>query len=145
VRAVAEVARLLRSGGLIFAAGINRLTYLRDVVRSDPDDFVRRSEFFRQFWIDGNLIPPDGQRAMMHVTTVAELRAELGTAFEEMVFTGVEAFASKSEGRLAYLAATPSTQTAMLDQIEHAGTTLEGLGVTSHYLYIGRVVEECAT
>jgi SAM-dependent methyltransferase len=140
MRAVAEAARLLRPGGLSFAAGINRLTYLRDVVRTDPNDFVRRPDFFRQFWLDGNLTPPDGQPATMHVTTVAELRAELGTAFEEVVLAGVEAFASKSEGRLAYLAATADTQAAMLDLVEHAGTTSEGLGVTSHYLYVGRLV-----
>jgi 2-polyprenyl-3-methyl-5-hydroxy-6-metoxy-1,4-benzoquinol methylase len=144
VGAVAEAARLLRPGGLIFAAGINRLTYLRDVVRTDPNEFARRPRFFEQFWIDGNLTPQDGQPATMHATTAAELRAELGTAFEEVVLTGVEAFASKSEGRLAYLAATPTTRAAMLDQIERAGTTPEGLGVTSHYLYIGRLMKGCA-
>jgi SAM-dependent methyltransferase len=139
IGAVREAARLLRPGGLIFAAGINRLTCLRDVVRADPNQFVRRPRFFEQFWIDGNLTPEDGQPATMHATTAAELRAEVGTAFEEVALAGVEAFASKSEGRLAYLAATPLTQAAMLDQIEHAGMTEEGLGVTSHYLYIGRL------
>jgi len=76
--AIAEADRLLHPGGLVFAAGINRLTCLRDVVRSDPDDFVRRRDFFEQLWIDGNLTRPDGQPATMHVTNVAEFRAELG-------------------------------------------------------------------
>jgi SAM-dependent methyltransferase len=139
-RAVREAARLLTPGGLVFAAGINRLTYLRDVVRSDPEDFVRRSAFFSdQLWRDGNLTKPDGQPASMHVTTVAELRAELSPPFEEVVLVGVEAFASKSEGATAYKQATPQTQAALLDLVERAGTTPEGLGVTSHYLYIGRV------
>ena len=31
-----------------------------------------------------------------------------------------------------------------LDLVERTGTTAEGLGVTSHYLYIGRVVKQCA-
>ena len=135
--AIAEAARILRPGGLVIAAGINRLTYLRDVVRSSPDDFVRRREFFEQFWIDGNLTRPDGQLATMHVTTVAEFRAELGNAFDELALIGVEAFASKSEGRVAYMQASPESQAAMLDLIERAGATLEGLGVTSHYLYVG--------
>ena len=31
--AVAEAARILKAGGILFAAGINRLTYLRDMFR----------------------------------------------------------------------------------------------------------------
>jgi len=136
--AIAEAARLLRPGGLAFAAGINRLTCLRDVLRSGPDDFVRRRDFFEQLWIDGNLTAPDGQPATMHVTDVAEFRADLGRVFDEVVLVGVEAFASKSEGRLPYMQASPETRAAMLDIIGRAGATPEGLGVTSHYLYIGR-------
>ena len=50
----------------------------------------------------------------------------------------MESFASKAEGAAAYLAASPATREALLDLVERTGVTSEGLGVTSHYLYIGR-------
>ncbi len=137
-QAVGEAARLLRPGGLVFAAGINRLTYLRDVLRGDPDEFARRRAFFAQLFHDGNLSGANGEPATMHVTTAAELRGELSPPFEEAVLAGVESFASKSEGAAAYLAASPATREALLDLVERSGVTSEGLGSTSHYLYIGR-------
>jgi ubiquinone/menaquinone biosynthesis C-methylase UbiE len=140
-RAVREAARILRSRGLVFAAGINLLTYLRDVIRDDPEDFARRRAFFvDQLFRDGNLTPPGEHPAMMHVTTTAKLRADLAGAFEEVALIGVESFASKREGARAYLGASPEARDALLDLVERTGTTPEGLGVTSHYLYIGRKV-----
>ncbi len=140
-RAVVEAARILRPRGLVFAAGINRLTYLRDVVRGDPEEFARRRDFFVDYFFrDGNLTKPDGQPATMHVTTAAGLRADLAGAFEEIALAGVESFASKNEGTRAYLGASPEARDALLDLVERTGTTPEGLGVTSHYLYIGRKV-----
>jgi SAM-dependent methyltransferase len=137
-QAVGEAARLLRPGGLVFAAGINRLTYLRDVLRGDPDEFARRRAFFDGLFHDGNLSGAHGEPATMHVTTVAELRGELSPTFEEVVLAGVESFASKAEGAAAYLAASLTTREALLDLVERSGVTAEGLGVTSHYLYVGR-------
>ena len=140
-RAVREAARVLRHRGLVFAAGINRLTYLRDVLHDDPEEFARRRDFFvDHLFHDGNLTPPAGQPATMHVTTATELRADLAVAFEELVLAGVESFASKNAGTRAYRGASPEARDALLDLVERTGTTAEGLGVTSHYLYIGRKV-----
>ena len=144
-QAVGEAARLLRRDGIIFAAGINLLTYLRNILQEDPEDFGRRRDFFLgQLFTDGNILLQPGQPAAMHLTTVTELRAELGTAFEEITLVGVESFASKSVGRQAYLHATPASRKVLLDLVERTGTTPEGLGVASHYLYIGRVMKPCA-
>lgn len=138
-QAIGEAARLLRHNGLIFAAGINLLTYLRNILQDDPEDFGRQRDFFLgQLFIDGNIPLQPGQPAAMHLTTVAELRVEMGIAFEEITLVGVESFASKIVGRRAYLNATPASRQALLDLVERTGTTPEGLGVTSHYLYIGR-------
>ncbi len=140
-RTVGEAARVLRHRGLVFAAGINRLTYLRDVLHDDPEEFARCRDFFIQrLFHDGNLTPPDGQPTSMHVTTATELRADLAVAFEELVLAGVESFASKSAGTRAYRGASPAARDALLDLVERTGTTPEGLGVTSHYLYIGRKI-----
>ncbi len=138
---VAEAVRLLRPGGLVFAAGVNTLTYLRDVIRSDPDDFCRRPAYFLdRLPRDGNLESPDGQPATMHTATVAAFRAELSPPFTELVLAGVESFASKHEPE--YHRASPAAKEVLLDLIERTGTTPEGLGATSHYLFIGRRMEE---
>jgi len=110
-QAIGEAARLLRHDGLIFAAGINVLTYLRNILADDPEEFGWRRDFFLgQLFIDGNIALQPKQPAAMHLTTVAELRAELGTAFEEITLVGVESFASKIVGRRAYLHATPASR-----------------------------------
>ena len=135
--AVAEAARLLRPGGFVFAAGVNTLTYLRDVIRGDPDDFGRRPAYFLdRLWRDGNLEAPDGQPATMHTTTVTAFRDEISPPFTELVLAGVESFASKHEPE--YHRASHATQEVLLHIIERTGTTPEGLGATSHYLFIGR-------
>ncbi len=135
--AVAEAARLLRSGGLVFAAGVNTLTYLRDVIRGDPDDFGRRPAYFLdRLWRDGNLETPDGQPGTMHTTTAGAFRDEFSPPFVEIVLTGVESFASKHEPE--YHRASPAAKEVLLDLVERTGTTPEGLGATSHYLFIGR-------
>jgi len=139
--AVAEAARLLRPGGFVFAAGVNTLTYLRDVIRGDPDDFGRRPAYFLdRLWRDGNLEAPDGQPATMHTTTVTAFRDEISPPFTELVLAGVESFASKHEPE--YHRASPAAKEVLLDLIERTGTTPEGLGATSHYLFIGRRMEE---
>lgn len=138
--AVAEAARLLRPGGLVFAAGVNTLTYLRDVVRGDPDDFGRRHAYFLDHLPrDGNLASPDGRPATMHTMTVAAFRVELSPPFTELALAGMESFASKHEAE--YHRASPAARETLLDLVERTGTTPEGLGTTSHYLFIGRAGE----
>lgn len=141
-QAIGEAARLLRRDGLIFAAGINLLTYLRNILADDPEEFGRQRDFFLgQLFTTGNIPLQPGQPAQMHLTTVAELRADLSTAFEEITLIGTESFASKSVGRHAYLRASQASRKVLLDLIERTGTTPEGLGAASHYLYIGRVAK----
>jgi len=135
--AIGEAARVLRPDGLIFAAGVNTLTYLRDVMRGDPDDVGRRPDFFLDRLLrHGNLEGPDGRPATMHTTTVAAFRAELSPPFVEVALIGVESFASKHEAE--YHRAASASKDVLLDLIERTGTTPEGLGATSHYLFIGR-------
>lgn len=44
-RAVAESARVLRTGGLLYAAAINRLPYFRELLREQPGTVVERRDF----------------------------------------------------------------------------------------------------
>jgi SAM-dependent methyltransferase len=139
-QAIAEAARILRPGGLVFAAGINRLTYLWEVLRNEPDDAASRKAFFDSYLQDGNFDPPaDGIPSGVHLATVAEFQADLNTAFEQVVLTGTESFAGKLWRE--YSSASPASRAVWLDLIERSGTMPEGLGMTDHFLFIGRTTK----
>jgi SAM-dependent methyltransferase len=135
--AVQEAAGRLKPGGLLFAAGINRLSYLRDALRDEPADVIRRKHFHARFLLDGNLdphhAPPIGHA---HLTTPAEFRQLFAGLLEEVTLTGLESFASTQETRLLDLAHEEREE--WLDLIEATGRTLEGLAQSDHFLYIGR-------
>jgi SAM-dependent methyltransferase len=77
-RAVAEAARLLKTGGLLYAAAINRLPYFRELLREQPGTVVERREFHQQFLRDGNLDPDHAPPlGFAHLTTVQEFREPL--------------------------------------------------------------------
>jgi hypothetical protein len=53
---VAEAARILKPGGWLFAAGVNRLSYLRELLRESPEKVCERRAFHQEHPRDGN--PP---------------------------------------------------------------------------------------
>jgi hypothetical protein len=136
-RAVREAERVLRSRGLVCAAAINRLAYLRDTFRDMPQQGAPRRAFHAEFLQDGNLdpdhAPPIG---FAHLSTVAELRDLLAPAFDEVALIGVESFTSAWQTVLHGL--SPDDTTAWLDLVEQTGATPEGWGAADHFLYIGR-------
>ncbi len=136
-QAVAEAARILKAGGLLFAAGINRLAYLRDFFRLFPHVVCERAAFHEQYLRDGNLdpehAPPIGYA---HLSTYAEFRALFVREFEELAFTGVESFSAAWQTTLNDL--PPAEAEGWLDLIERTGQTAEGLGLSDHFLYVGR-------
>jgi SAM-dependent methyltransferase len=136
-QAIGEAARVLRPGGLIFAAAINRLIYLWDVLRDAPDSIAARKDFFDRYLWDGNFDPPvAGLPAVVHMATADEFRTELGAAFQCVLMAGTESFAG--ELGKEFLSASPESQAVWLDLVERTGTMMEGIGATSHFLYIGR-------
>ncbi len=138
-RAVGEAARILKPDGLLFAAGINRLAYLRDLFREKPGEILPRREFHERFLRDGNIDPLRAPPiAFAHLTTVAEFRELLTNDFGEMILLGVESFASVWQAELARLDAAESS--AWLDLIEQTAATPEGLGVSDHFLFIGKKI-----
>jgi SAM-dependent methyltransferase len=140
-QAVREAARILRPGGLIFAAGINRITYLWDILHDAPDSIASRAAFFNRYMQDGNFDPAlEGFPPTVHMATAAEFQGELNTAFAQVVFAGTESFAGKLGSQ--FLGASAASQVVWLDLVEQTGTTPEGLGITDHFLYIGRATKE---
>jgi ubiquinone/menaquinone biosynthesis C-methylase UbiE len=136
-RAVREAARVLEPNGMIFAAGINRLGYLRDTFRFSPRVGAERRVFHEDFLRNGNLDPAHAPPlGFAHLTSAAELRALMSTAFEEVTLVGVESFTNLCQGAIKDL--PPEDELAWLDLVQQTGATPEGLGVSDHFLYIGR-------
>jgi ubiquinone/menaquinone biosynthesis C-methylase UbiE len=135
--AVKEASRVLKPGGILFAAGVNRLAYLRDLFREHAEGILSRKDFHKRFLVDGKLdpehAPPIGYA---HLTTVSEFRGLFAAAFEELVLTGTDSFTTAWQGKLVDLRA--EAKEAWLDLVEGTGATPEGLGQSDHFLFIGR-------
>ena len=136
-QAVAEAARILKPGGLLFAAGIYRLTYLRDFFRLFPHVAAERRGFHEGYLRDGNLdpehAPPIG---FAHLSTSSEFRELFASAFNELALVGVESFSMASQP--AWNDLPPEEAEAWLDLIDITGQTADGLSYSDHFLYIGR-------
>lgn len=136
-KAVREAWRVLKPDGLLFAAGINRLTYLRDLFHEAPHKVLARRAFHEQFLRDGNLdpehAPPIGHA---HLTTVAEFRALFADDFVETTLLAVESFSGPWQQSWTELPAEEAA--AWLDLIELTATMPEAMGITDHFLYVGR-------
>lgn len=135
-QAVKEARRVLKSHGILFAAAVNRLAYLRDLFREMPEEVVVRKGFHKDFLNDGKLdpehAPPIGYA---HLTTVSEFRKLFEGAFEELAVVGTDSFTAAWQSKLADV--SPGTKEAWLDLVEETGRTLEGLGQSDHFLFIG--------
>lgn len=138
-RAVREAVRVLKHGGLLYAAGINRLPYFRDLFRESPREAIARREFHEQFLRDGGVDPEHAPPlGFGHLTTVAEFRELFAELLEPAVFLGVESFTAAWQPTLNELPADEVE--AWLDLVEKTGATPEGLGASDHFLYVGRKV-----
>ncbi len=138
-RAVAEAARVLRPGGRLFAAGINRLAYLRDAFRMWPETVIERREFHVRYLVDGVLnpgvAPPIGYA---HLTTREEFATLFRPAFREIKLVAVESFAAPHQAQFKSL--PKDAAEAWLDLIEQTADMPEAFGIADHYLYIGERV-----
>jgi len=136
-RSVQESARILKKGGTLFAAGINRLAYLRDLLRMNFAPASGRVAFHQQYLRDGNLdpehAPPIG---WAHLTTAAEFLSLFEERFERTAFLGVESFTTMYQKTVSGLPAAEAE--LWLDLVEETGQTPEGIGQSDHFLFIGR-------
>ena len=134
---VRESARILRRGGTLFAAGINRLSYLRDLLRLKFAPVSERLAFHQQYLRDGNLdpehAPPIG---FAHLTTAADFLALFEGRFEAVAFLGVESFTTPCQKIFGDLPAAEAE--LWLDLVEETGQTPEGIGQSDHFLFVGR-------
>ncbi|HXW15207.1 MAG TPA: class I SAM-dependent methyltransferase [Terriglobia bacterium] len=136
-RSVQESARILKRGGTLFAAGINRLAYLRDLLRMKFGSASERVAFHQQYLRDGNLdpehAPPIGYA---HLATSAEFLALFEGRFAKMAFLGVESFTAAWQEIFSDLPA--AEKEIWMDLVEETGQTPEGIGQSDHFLFVGR-------
>ncbi len=135
-RAVAEAGRVLKSGGVLVASGINRMAYLRDQFREHPQDVLARREFHARYLRDGNLdpehAPPIG---CAHMTGAADFRALFG-AFEPLAYLAVESFTGPWQA--VWHGLHEAERAAWLDLVEATSAWPEAFGLADHYLFVGR-------
>ncbi|MGF1479422.1 MAG: class I SAM-dependent methyltransferase [Cyanophyceae cyanobacterium] len=135
--AVNEAARILKPGGTILAAGINRLAYFREQFRSHAQQVLSRQQFHQQLLKDGNTdpihVPPLGYA---NLTTSEEFLQLFSASFEQHAFIGVESFTAPfpTVGNVL----SSSELEAWVDLVEVTGITPEGLAMSDHFLYIGQ-------
>lgn len=135
-QAVAEARRILRTGGLLFAAGINRMTMLNVIYQNGPEEILEEIGWLRPYVKTGDFpASEEGVPSIWHLATIAEFRSDF-TDFQEIVLAGVESFAQGHEENLLKL--SPEQAQTWLDLIEETGRTPEGQGWTGHFLYIGQ-------
>jgi len=136
-RSVRESFRILKRGGIIFAAGINRLSYLRDLLRMNFGPASERVAFHQQYLRDGNLdpehAPPIGYA---HLTTAQEFLELFEGQFEKAAFLGVESFTAVWQKVIGELPA--AERELWLDLVEETGQSPEGIGQSDHFLFVGR-------
>jgi ubiquinone/menaquinone biosynthesis C-methylase UbiE len=136
-RAVEQAARVLKTGGVLFAAGINRLAYFRDLLRDSPLAVSDRGAFHESFLADGVLTAEHAPDiGFAHLTTVREFRELFQDLFTEVSMLGVESFASSLQREVD--AMPPTAREDFLNLIERTAATEEGLASADHFLFIGR-------
>ena len=135
-QAADEARRILRQGGLLFAAGISRMTMLQVIFQDGPESILEEWRWLEPYTRTGNFPESEpGVPPIWYLTTIAEFRADF-TDFQEIVLAGIESFARGHEENLLKL--TPEQAEIWLNLIEETGRAPEGLGMTGHFLYIGR-------
>jgi len=136
-QAASEARRILKRQGILFAAAVNQLAYLRDVFREKAGEVLERAAFHTRFLKDGELYPEDAPPlGYAHLTNVLEFRNLFEGAFEEVALVGKESFVSAWQSKLNEL--PPDAREAWLDLVEETGKTPEGIGQRDHFLFIGK-------
>jgi SAM-dependent methyltransferase len=136
-KAVVEASRVLKPGGILFASGINRLAYFRDLFLDSPEKVLKSVDFHEKFLSDGNLdpdhAPPIG---FSNLTTRDEFRNLFLNDFDEVALLAVEGFLGPWQQK--FLNISSEAQNAWLDLIEKTAQSPDSFGIADHYLFIGK-------
>jgi len=136
-RAVAEARRVLRPGGVVLAAAINRFAGVRMEYLVWPERGAERHGLLARFLEDGLVGPEESEDlGFGHFTSAGEFRGLFSDAFRELLCAGVESFTGCSQER--FVALPDGDREAWLDLVERTMEAPEALGCCEHLLYAGR-------
>ena len=134
---VEESARILKPSGTLYATGINRLAYFRDLLRMKFAPVSQRVAFHHQYLHDGNVNPEQAPPlGYGHLSTASEFLKLFEDRFEKMAFLGVESFTAAWQEIFGHLPA--AEKEVWLDLVEDTCQTPEGIGQSDHFLFVGR-------
>ena len=137
-QAVAEAARVLRPGGLIFAAIITRYAPIRWAAKNDPALVVEDAEGFERIVTSGvNLARPGGGFTNAYFMHAADLRPLMERAgFETLDLIACEGVVGQIEERVNAL--DGDLWQAWVDLNYRLGRDPAVHGGAEHLLYVGR-------
>jgi len=141
LRCLSQAARVLKKGGIVFAAGVNKLAYFRDLLRgiaASPSEVLKRKEFHKKYMSDGILTPEMAPFGPAHLTTVEEFKDffESSKLFDTVSLVGTESFTVCQEEHFRKL--QPDEKEFFLDLVQMTGETLGGIAMSDHFLFIGK-------
>lgn len=138
-QAVAEARRVLRPGGVVFAAALLRYAPIRWAAKHDPELLIREPEAARAILEDGQLRPPAGGFIDAYCMTPDELEPLMaGAGFERRALLGCEGLVSFIEEEVNVLSG-PAWE-AWVDLNYRAAHDPVLLGASEHILYVGSTV-----
>lgn len=137
IQAVKEARRVLKKGGIIFAAGINRIACLRDHFRFKPESISKWKELHTTFLKTGVLEKKHSlYLGHAHFTAPDEFQSLFKKHFRQIEFRGVESFASPVQRE--FLKMKKRQTEAWVKLIEKTGISPFGRECSDHLLWIGR-------
>ena len=128
---------ILRPGGILFAAGLNRLCYIREQFRHSPEEILACRESHERHLTDSLLDPEMAPTiGFAHLTSRAEFRTLFNGTFEELALLATESFTGVWQAKLNQLSREQAE--AWIDLVERTASWPEAFGMADHYLFVGR-------
>lgn len=141
--AISEAYRILKKGGILFAAGINRLSVLHElftIERYFGNEELNIKQFYNklnQYCHDGitddSFFPPLSNG---YCATVTEFLTLFSSQFSQLDFLGTESFSAFNQKKL--LAKNAEERDLWLSLLDMTARTPEGIARAEHFLYVGK-------
>lgn len=143
MRAVHEANRVLKKGGLLFAAGINRLAILHEIFNSSRffgESKVsietlqgKLAEYCKTGISDPSIFPPLGNA---YCCTIEEFQKLFDGQFLQVDLLGLESFSAFKQKALFDYSSTELP--LWLSILEQTARTAEGIASSEHILFVGK-------
>lgn len=136
LRAIRQAHRVLKSGGVLFAAFISRFAPLRDVARRSPEWIVDHQEYAERIFASGIQYRTDGftEVYLAHPTEIVPILEGAGFAMLKMI--GCEGVVAGHEEKINAL--TGEAWEVWTDLNYRLGQDPALLGAADHLLYVGQ-------